>query len=59
MKVKELKEFLKECNNNMEINLEYCGWESQLNPGDCLMIDDCYYTDQKVYLECQSLPLKF
>lgn len=51
MTVKELKEFLEECDDDMEVNLEYCGWEIELDKGDCLRVDDCYFTDHKVYLE--------
>ena len=44
---KELKEFLEECENN----LEYHGFGIKLEKGDILKINDCYFTDKRVYLE--------
>ena len=48
---KELKEFLEECENNMEVVLEYHGFGIKLEKGDILKINDCYFTDKRVYLE--------
>jgi len=37
LKVKELKEILKECDDEQYISLEYCGSEMELENGDTFM----------------------
>ena len=51
MKVKELKEILQECNEDMEVRVEYCGLDIELYKGDCLEIKDYNASNMAIYLE--------
>lgn len=55
MTVKELKEFLKECDDDMEVCVEYTGWDIELEKGDCLRVYDCCFTDKRIYLEFREM----